>query len=459
LRFARILHRPWDLVTAFAAVVAMVSLMVAPPHAPPSGDERDYLRAAAHLARSGVFSHAELAPARPAPDAYREPGYSFLLALGVRIAGVAPPEHEGWLRTPGWPEARPVVRALGTLLLVLSAGATGCAVRFAGAARVAGLAAAALVLASPALRQAAVRPGSEGLAAALVALAGCALVVATRSRAQRVAVLAGCAIGLGALARAAGLVLVPVGALILLLAPGEPVARRRRLALFLLCALLPPALWGARNTAATGHFLIADRGGQVLWTRAELDRQIAREGVGAALATWTPVERVRAFGRDRWPEASFARYAWTGEGNFFTRSLRAWRAARTGSADPLAVDREFGRAALRQFLTQPFAHAAASVAVAWRGLFAEGSPAVLVPLDLTLACGLLLAAGILAVALRALRRRDVAALALAAVPLALFLFHATFTEYLPRFGVPALPLAWGALALALAPGGGKGEAG
>ena len=49
---------------------------------------------------------------------------------------------------------------------------------------------------------------------------------------------------------------------------------------------------------------------------------------------------------------------------------------------------------------------------------------------------------------RALFRRDVLLAALLAAPAALFLFHALATEFLPRFAVPALPLAWAALVVA-----------
>ena len=139
----------------------------------------------------------------------------------------------------------------------------------------------------------------------------------------------------------------------------------------------------------------------MLYSRAELDRQIAREGLLPAVAAWTPVEAVRRAGASRWPEATFSRYEWRGEGNFFTRSLRRWHAERRPPADPIAADRRLGREAMGEFIASPMRHLVATVAVE------------------------------------------------IAVPVALFLFHALLTEFLPRFAVPALPLAWGAVTLAL----------
>lgn len=435
--------------SAAVGLSAALTLVLLPPPAVPTGDERDYLRAAVHLARRGVHSSAPAALPAPRPDAYREPGYPFLLATFWRGLGVEPPASA---EAPlGSPQAASI-RWLGALLLGLTAAAAAGAASGAGGGRAAGLMTAALVLASPALRQAALVPGSEGLAAALVAISGWGLVRAAVRPSVAASALPGLAIGLAVLTRGAAFALVPAGALVLLLAPpaGERRQRVLRTALFVLLALAPFLAWGMRNLNVCGHFVLADRGGQVMWTRAELDRQIARQGAPSAIFAWTPIDAVRRAGERRWPEAAWQRYEWTGDGNFFTRSLRAWHEARRPPADPLAADRALGRRALGEIAAHPLPHVAASVAVGWRGLFAERSPAALVPVDLTFVFGMLLAGAFLTVGWIALRDRQAAPLALLAGPAALFLFHALLTEFLPRFAVPALPLLWAAVALALA---------
>ncbi len=435
------------LVIAVCGVAALASFWLAPPRAVPTGDERDYLQAAAHLARSGVFSRASLETAVPPRDAYREPGYSFLLGVTWRLVRAElPGEEPGPWAKPSGAAAR-AVGVLGALLLAATAVAAGFAARHAGASGRASLAAAVLVVASPALRQAALVPGSEGLGAALVTLAGCGLGLSVARGGAGALALAGLAAGFCPLARGAGIALVPAGVLVLLLLPGSLAFRRRaqRAAVFACLALTPLAIWMTRNHFATGHFVLTDRSGAVLWTRAELDRQIAREGLLPALFAWTPLESARRAGERIWPEATYSRYRWKGEGNYFTRSLRSWNAARLASADPLQVDLSLGREALGQFLRRPREHGIASLAVGWRGLFAERSPALLVPVDLTFGLGLLLAGAFAGVVSTAVRSRHVVPLALLAGPVALFLVHAVATEFLPRFGVPGLPLVWAAL--------------
>jgi hypothetical protein len=433
------------------AAVILASLWFAPPPVSGTGDELGYQRAAVHWLRSGVISTAPTAGA-PLADAYREPAYPFLLACWWRAAGAGvPPAAEERVAEPAW-RVVPGVRALGVGALAVSALAAGLAARAARAGAAWSLTATALVLASPALRHAALTLGPEALAAALVSLAGWGLVRAAAGGGGAAAALAGAAVGLGVLARAGGVALVPAGAAVLLAFPSSASLRARagRSALFLLLALLPGALWATRNLGATGHAVLADRGGQVLWTRAELDRQIAREGFLPAFLSWTPLEPARSIAERRWPEATYGRYEWSGPGNFFTRSIRRWRADRELGGDALAADRALGRAALREFLARPLDHALAGVAVAWRGLFAERSPALLAPLDLRFVLGVLPMAGVFLLAAAALRRRDGPAIALVAAPLALFVFHAALTEFLPRFSIPGLPLAWAALAVLLA---------
>lgn len=436
---------------AIVGLGAAFTLLFAPPRIVPIGDEADYLRAATHQARSGVHSSAPISEPAPRPDAYREPGYPFLLATAWRLGGVDLPRTEAeWLDDPSSPAARSV-RLLGALLLALTAAVGAAAVQGAGGGFVASVATAALVTASPALRQAALTPASEGLTAALVTLVAFAWIRGVTHPTWRWVALSGVAAGLVPLTRGATLVLIPTGAVLMLLAPRAlPLGGRlRRAALFSLLALAPSAAWMTRNLEVTGSFVLADRSGAVLYSRAELDRQIAREGLLPAVAAWTPVEAVRRAGASRWPEATFSRYEWRGEGNFFTRSLRRWHAERRPPADPIAADRRLGREAMGEFIASPMRHLVATAAVAWRGLFAERSPESLLPLDLTCVVAFFLAAAIVRAGALALRGRNFRLAAFLAVPVALFLFHALLTEFLPRFAVPALPLAWGAVTLAL----------
>ncbi|MEO8197147.1 MAG: hypothetical protein ABI689_10530 [Thermoanaerobaculia bacterium] len=446
-------HRKSLVTVGFALVGlgAALTLFLAPPAIVRTGDEVDYLRAASHLARHGVFSSAPLSAAAPSRDAYREPGYPAVLAVAWRLGGVAPPRAEAELRDYRFEPPARIARLLGGLVLALTAAAAAAAVHAAGGGPAASVATAALVLASPALRQAALSPGSEGLAAALVALFAFAWIRAVTRASAVLVVIAAVVAGLAPLVRGATLVLIPIGFGLLLLAPRELLIGRRlwRAAGFALLAAAPSVVWMTRNLEATGSFVLADRGGVVLDARAELDRQIAHEGLLPAVAAWTPIEAVRRAGERRWPGATYLRYEWQGGGNFFTRALRRWQAERRPPADPIAADRRLGREAMREFVSAPGRHLVATVAVAWRGLFAERSPEALLPLDLTFVLALLLAGAILRVGWLALRGRDWALAAFFIGPAALFLFHALFTEFLPRFLVPALPLAWGAVCMAL----------
>lgn len=418
----------------------------------PTEDERDYLAAAANLARHGVLSSAPPGSAAPIPDAYREPGYPALLALTWRLAGVSPPvsasEIEGaWRRR----DLAQSVWALHRLLWAATAATTGLAVARLGGGT-AGALAFALVASSPALGASAALVAAENLAAPLWVAASGALAIASR-RGTRAVLLAAALVGIVPLVRASGWIALPAGALLFAMSgrlpPGE---RARRALLFLAVGVLPTLVWSVRNARQTGYLILTDRGGQVLATRAELDAQVVREGLLPALVAWTPSYAVREWAGARLPTASFDRYAWSGEGNFFTRNLRAWRAARAGSGDPLGVDRQFGRAALKSFVARPGAHLEATVAVAWRGLFAERSPAWTKPLDgeLAFVVGLLLAAATIGILGSALARRDAEWTAFLLPSCALFALHALATEFLPRFALPALPIAWAAFAVALA---------
>lgn len=415
-------------------------------------DERDFGSAAVHLARDGVLSFAAPEAADPAPSAYREPAYPFLVSVALRGSGAPLPasrtEVEGLL---GNPLAWRSVRLLNWALVALAAVAAGAgAGRLAGAG--AGWVAFAAVAASPALRSTATQLMSENLAAAHLAVAALALVGLARG--ERWARLSAVALlGTLPLTRSEGALLLPV-ALLVEAAAGRslPAAvRRRRAALLALGLSLPGALWIARNARVTGHAVLSDRGGLALAVRAELDAEVGRQGALSAALAWTPLDAARRASRERSPDALWLDYRPVGPGNFYLRTLRGWQAERARpGADPLAVDAAAGRAALARFLRHPVEHAQAAAAVAWRGLFCELSPRWSHPFDLAFGLGLLLGGAVAATTWRAARRRDLAAAALLAPAWTLYLFHVAATELLPRYSTPLLPIAWCAVAVVVA---------
>jgi len=411
-------------------------------------DEHEYLRAAAHLARSGRLSFAPLDRVAE-PGAYREPGYPALLAFAWRIADAPVPATPAALgdlaRTPRLASA---TRGVNALLFALAIAAAGSAGTLLAGGR-AGALAAALVAASPALHERVTMVMSETLAAALLMLVAGALVA--RWRGYRYAgVVSLVLVALLPLARSECILLVPVGAAVVA-ATARGNRRRRRLVglAFGVVALLPSFAWAMRNERELGHFVLADRSGLALAMRAALDADIARAGFWQPVLAWTPVDAAQRRSRAMATGVDFLDYRWVGRGNYLTRTIRAWTAARQRpGADPLAVDRTMRRASLEAFAEQPLAHLEAVPAVAWRGLFAERSPEWAWPFDLRLGIGLLLALSVI-LATRA-GRHERALLVLLAPAWVLFAFHAAATEFLPRYSAPLLPLVWTAVAVLVA---------
>lgn len=418
-------------------------------------DERIFAAAASTLLRHGVLNFDPPSAAAPPPSANRELGYPALVALAWRLAGTEPPATPAEVAAlTENPRAWRPVRALNLTLLGIAAAAAALGVRLLAGA-LGGALAFCLVAASPALRATVTQAMSENLAAAHLALA--ALCLAGLARRERWALPATIlVVGCLPLSRAEGILLLPAALAIEAWRGADRPARARlRAGLLLLLGLsLPSALWLARNRVQTGHATLSDRGGLALAVRAEIDAEVVRVGALSAALAWTPLEAAQRASRRDWPAATWLDYRPSGPGNFYVRTFRRWYAERTRpGADPLAVDAEMGRAALGRFARAPGAHLRATAAVAVRGMFAEVSPAWTRPIDLAFALGLLLAAGTLAATWRALWRRDLPALAFLAPAWLLFGFHALATELLPRYAVQLLPLAWAALALALAGSG------
>jgi hypothetical protein len=412
-------------------------------------DERDFLAAAAHLARSGTLSFEPAETAAPRPGLYREPGYPALVAATWRLAGTAPPAADRELdrvttRARDWAP----VRALHVALLLLAATAGALAAARAGGALAGGLAF-ALVASSPALVATARAPMSENAAAALLALVATNWSRAVARPTAGTLAAATLATALAPLVRAETVLLLPIG--LLWLVRRRAALGRARAAALALLLVLPSLGWAARNFAVAGHAVLADRGGLALAVRAALDADVKEHGAVSAALAWTPLDAAREASRRRAPRATWLDHRPAGPGNFFTRTLRDWVGDRAApSADPLALDAAYGERALARFAGAPLAHAVTMPLVGWRALFAEASPGWAHPLDLRLALGLAIGGALVLFVARALRRRDSARLAFVAPLVVLAVFHLAATEFLPRYAVPLLPIVWTAAAIELA---------
>lgn len=418
------------------------------PGRPVYEDERDFLAAAAHLARAGTLSFAPAETAPPPPGLFREPGYPALLATAWRLAGTPPPATDRDLdRVTTRPRDWAPVRSLHVVLLLLAATACGVAAARLGGALAGGVAF-ALVAASPALVATARAPMSENAAAAVLALVAASWARAVARPTPGALGAATFTTAVAPLVRAEAALLLPI-ALLWLVRRRAAVGRRRAAALAVaLC--LPSLAWAARNFALSGHAVLADRGGLALAVRAALDADVAAHGATSAALAWTPLDAAREASRRRAPDAAWLDHRPSGPGNFFTRTLRDWiRDRAAAGADPLAVDAGYRDRALARFARAPLAHATAAPLVGWRALFAEESPGWAHPLDLRFALGLALAGALTLFAARALRRRDAARLAFVAPLVVLAAFHLAATEFLPRYAVPLLPIVWTAVAVEL----------
>jgi len=433
---------------AAAALAALSALAFARARAEAGrvGDEEDYRRAACHLLSQGTLSLDPLERERPRPSAYREPLYPLLLAA------LAVPAPERLCAAPLDPGAPIPARVAWTQWALL-----------AGAAALAGLAAArrvpeptawltaAAIAASPALAAAAATYAVEALAAPLLLAATVALAAALERPLPARAALAGAAAGLVALTRVDWLLVALLGALLLPLAARG--GRRRALlalAVFALTALAPLGAWALRNRALPGAPLLVEaRSGAVLLIRAELDRALAGRRGLAALA-WTPVPALAERALFRPELEPILRPRWKGEEHYFVRARRRWAELLATSAHPAEAGRRAAAEARALFLEAPLGHLASSAAVGWRGLFLERDPEATRGLGLAAVYALALWAAAGWAGLRALARRDLAAALPALVLFAAAAAHALLTENLPRFGQPALPLAVLAAALAVA---------
>lgn len=419
---------------------------------PPAGDEAQYLHAALNLVRFGVLSHQPTADGPPKPTAYREPGYPTFLALGFWLTGRDVPAGLPTLDREAMTHLRPLKVLQVPLALVAALGAGVAAWQLTGR-RIAAWCAAGAVALSPTVGSQADRFESEILAAALAAWLAVALLAASRRPGVARGAGAGALLAALVLTRAVFLYLLPALLVLFGVAAWREAAARRRLlattAALALVTLVPVGTWALRNRAAVGRaILVETRGDLVLAIRAEFDRALDRRELAAAFLYWTPSVTAGELARAWLPDARLARLEWRRSDHYFVRALNEWhaRSAELGSVHAAARIRQ---EALRQMLGEPTRHLAATVPLAWRGLFIETNPQWLRALNPALPLNLLLAAALAWLALRAIRGADWPLLGYLAPALFLFAFHALWTENLPRFNAPALPILWTALVVAV----------
>jgi 4-amino-4-deoxy-L-arabinose transferase-like glycosyltransferase len=439
-----------------AVVALLVALRTGRDAALASGDERHFLAGAANLALHGRLGFGDPADARSVQALLREPLYPVAIAAVWKLRGTPPPAS--WTEIDAVPTRRDLylpIRILHLIALAVAAGAAGWAVaRLEGPGP--GALAAALVAASPALARFGTEVMSENLTAAALATFAAGLVALRTGRERLGAALLLAVAAPLPLLRAETVLLLPLAAFAIasahdLIAPRAPRLPRNavaRFALALVVLALPSFGWALRNGAATGHYVLSDRGGLALSVRAALDADVDEFGARTAALAFTPWDRARAKAREIDPEATFSDYRPTGSNNFLLRTYRRFEVERAREGgDFVAVDRRLGREALAEFADDPALHAVTSIVVAWRGLFAEISPEWTHPFDLALPIGLLLGFAGLAVTLFALHERDGARLLFVAPALVLGAFHVAATEFLPRYTLPLLPTLWASVVL------------
>jgi len=216
------------------------------------------------------------------------------------------------------------------------------------------------------------------------------------------------------------------------------------------CFVATVAPWMLRNHAQFGTYSIAERGGVVLLIRAVKDQMTAEEYRGA-FYVWAPPGIRPAVGQllgfqpldlnrggrlqrlNRYPSADFhaddVAAERAGRPDLAISYYRKARAQRVqlnreiGAAlGSLEVDRRLQERALDMIAQYPWKHLALTVPVLWRGAFAAFPVLIL---------GLVVA----------WRRRDLRLAAFLWPAIGLVLFYGLLSHFIPRYGVPVVPVA------------------
>ena len=404
-----------------------------------------------------ILTRGEFQAPKGFPGAYKElsysrrtPGFPLYLATIYRVFGDDPTLEE-WGRTctgrdclPPPPLRRAVEQVTALLAAVTVTGV------FALTLALAGLLPALLALcACLGWFYYAQSVLFESLAAFLLFWHAAALWQTWRHPRLPAAIASGLFLGLLVLTKAAfqyWLVAVPV---VLLAACWlQPDRRRARAsAALVLTACMVAVPWMVRNALHAGHFSVSGRSSDILSIRAEYGTMSWPEIVGA-YGYWTPAPRAipghtevtNRIMKFLEPEVGYAGFDRGDKNGYYMRSQRhaGMVAHRAGIMDPLWTASEtrlraaVRRAALTMIREDWLKHLTLTPAFLLRGTGAMG-------LGLF---GLLAVPAFGLVLVSAWRRRDIALLLFLMPAVYTFAFHATVTHFIPRYGMPAVPVAF-----------------
>ncbi len=307
---------------------------------------------------------------------------------------------------------------------------------------------------------------TEGPAALFLVLAAGAMVWLVQTKRLRAAVLAGLMLGALALTKAAALyvALVAIPLLVLSLILFGRLPRRRALVLFAVTALafaLTVAPWMTRNYLQFGEFAIAQRGGEVLYTRAVKDGMSAEEYRGAFYAYAPPVLRREVFedvlgfhAEDLQPGGRYERLRRSPPGepeivktgdvegavSYFGKAkamrIRLEKQMAAAGLPEGEADRVLREKASDMITGAPAKHLATTIPFAWRGLWSFPIRSLAAAV-----ANLLGFAALLALPFLALWRKRPDWFAFSLMGVGMFWFYALLTHFIPRYSEPLIPLA------------------
>ena len=415
------------------------------------------LTMAVNLAHSGVMSLGQAPPL--APTMYREPLPALVAAAAVIGIDAVQGRADMGEYFAG-PRARLVKFTNLPWMLLMTVGVYAAIVLFSSSPALGAIGAllvnVPLPLMPSGLRNLGIDSLNSDLPAAALLVTGSALLAAglVEPRPWRAAA-AGVTFGALALVKASFLYVfvgIVVSAAVVCLAVLRHDRRRAavvNVAILTVCFASVVAPWMARNHQAFGTYSIAERGGIVLLIRAVKDRMSAEEYRGAFYA-WAPpalkpvIGPMLGFGpRDlqrggplqrlnRYPSADFhaddVAAERAGRPDLAISYYRQARAQRQQLYDEIGatlgsseVDRRLQERALGMIGEQPLRHLATTVPFLWRGAFVA-FPVLVVGLFV------------------AWRYRDLKFATLLWPSLGLVLFYGLLSHFIPRYGLPVVPI-------------------
>ncbi len=428
---------------------------------PARGDSHQFLEIGYYLSQTGRFAMRHRFPSgvlgsprallypNPVPEltAYRPPAFPAFVAAVVALTG----EADGVpVDTFTSQPLRGVRTALWLLQLASAALAAWLAWLLSGH-RLVTLLTFGLAALDPLMARAGHAAATEPLAAFLLvglSLALAQVFVPREDDADRPArrvgwiVAAGVAAAVLALTRAAfaWVWLAVLPALVLL-------ARRRRwgwrhtaLLAGAFCVVLAAVLvpWVLRNQATFGRAFIAERGGYVVYLRSRFASTLDADQLLAGYGCWSGSPRLRRATETAFGEGICAPYDDRGPEGLYRLSKEETLLLYQEQGH-VATDATLMARGLRDLSQHPVEQLWLTPMAAWRTLQVLPFP-----------WGLLLMGSLLGLWVQALRRGTSLVWLGAALPSAYsFVFHAFWTQGLPRFSQPLLPIAWAATAIAL----------